>query len=259
MSLVCYATDHQHSKIICEAFAKGQGGRLAPPRALLDGPAMVYGILRGCDRIIKECEWIGRDYYYVDHGYINRGYYDGYFRVVKNGLQAKLDHEDDDGYVTLRIPNKPDWGARWKALGVQRRPWKKDGRHIVVCPISKAMGAFWGIDAERWTEAVCRELASHTDRPVQVKLKDGSSLREALEDAWCLVTHSSNAAIDAVLNGTPVITLGPSAAKVLSWGFDSIESPEWPADHFMDDWCCALANSQFTLDEMRRGIDLSAL
>lgn len=229
-----YATNHVHSRVVCNAFAKGSNGKIVSPGPLLEGPAMVYGILRGCGEIVKQCEWVNRDYTYVDHGYFKRGYYDGYFRVCRNGLQAKI---CDD------FP--PD---RWEDLGVGLRPWNRTGRHILVCPISNYLGRFLGIDAEKWTETVVKEISRHTDRPIVVKHKDGNPL--PLKDAWCLVTYTSNASVDAIISGVPVVVLGDHPAKELSWSWEDIESPKWPE---REPWCWNLAHHQFTLKEIARG------
>jgi hypothetical protein len=234
VSVNVYATNHTHSQVVCNAFAKGCNGKIVPPVSLLPGPAMVYGILRGCGEIIKECEWIGRDYFYVDHGYFRRGYYDGYFRVCLNALQAD---------VPSNLP--PD---RWESLDVDLRPWNRTGRHIVVCPISGYLATHLGIDPRKWTEAVVKELSRYTDRPIIVKHKDGTPL--PLKDAWCLVAYTSNAAVDAIISGIPVIVLGDHPAKDLSWDWKHIESPYWPEREW---WCHRLAHTQFTLDEISRG------
>ena len=232
---VIYATNHVHSQVVCRALQKGTGAKIAPPVSLLEGNAIVYGILRGCGEIIRQCEWIGRDYVYVDHGYFKRGYYDGYFRTCRNGLQAEIERD---------CP--PD---RWEALGQDLRPWKS-GRHILVCPISGYLGKFLNIDPHKWTEMVVRELSRHTDRPIVVKHKDGTPL--PLKDAHCLVTYTSNASVDALISGVPVIILGNHPAKDLSWTFADIESPKYPD---REQWCWNLAHHQLSLEEIERGVD----
>ena len=186
-ALNVYTTNHIHSQVICKAFADGHNGKIVPPTVLLDGPGMVYGILRGCAEIIKVSGWTKRRLFYVDHGYLERGYYEGYFRVCGSGLQSSGDGD-----------YKPD---RFENTGTKIRPWNRTGRHVIVCPISKYLGDFLGIDQKKWTEAVVRELAKFTDRPIIIKEKDGSPL--PLKDAWCLVTYTSNAAVDAVVSGIP--------------------------------------------------------
>jgi hypothetical protein len=243
-TLNVYATTHSHSKFVCAAFAAGHDARIVSTAHLMPGSAMVYGILRGCGDIIKECEWLGRDYYHVDHGYTGRGYYDGYFRISRNALQATGRWTD---------PPKRD---RWDKLAKTFDPWRKEGETVVICPISDYLGRFLGIDPEKWTDSVVRELSHYTDRPVIVKPKGGEPLFKVLEDAWCLVTHSSNAAVDAILRGVPSITLGRSIANPVSWSFEHIEAPIWPE---REEWCWNMAYQQFTLEEFRRGIDLSRL
>ena len=237
--LCIYATDHPHSQVICRALSIGSGGRVVPPLRLLDGPAAVYGVLRGCDRIIKECEWVGRDYFHVDHGYFKRGHYGGYYRISRNGLQW-------DG----RAKNHPP--DRWKRLGISLRPWRKSGRSVVVCPLSAAIGHFFGIDTHRWLEATINEIQLYTDRPVLIKAKDSEvSLRETLLDAWCLVAHTSNAATEALVEGIPVFVLGPAASKPM--GLSDLTKVETPVYPDREPWLNALAYQQWDLSEIRRG------
>ena len=112
------------------------------------------------------------------------------------------------------------------------------------------MASFYGVDPDQWLAQVCAEIAMHTDRPIVVKPKGQGHIAESLEDCWCVVTHSSNCAVDALLMGVPVITLGESAAETMSWCFEDIEKPHWPDRTWFFE---ALANHQWNLDEMRSG------
>ena len=235
--LTIYQTDHQHSQVICRALSLGIRSRVLPPIDLQPGPAAMYGILRGCDRIIKLCEWIGRDYFHLDHGYIGRGHYQGFYRISRNGLQW-----DGEGEYP------PD---RWLALKTRLSPWNRNGRNVVVCPISRAVADFYGIDPHLWLRAVIAELGSYTDRPVVVKPKDEGDLRPALQDCFVLVAHQSNAATEAVLHGVPAIVLGQSAAApVARTRIADVENPNYAE---REPWCYGLAYHQWTLDEMREG------
>lgn len=236
--LTIYATDHPHSQVVCRALAQGVESRLVPPNSLLDGDAATYGVLRGCGEIIRQCEWIGRTYYHVDHGYIRRGHYDGFYRISKNGLQW-----DGSGHYPV---------DRWRALGVEPLPWKRDGRSIVVCPLSTAMGEHFGISPHEWLTKVIAELPKFTDRPVLIKPKGEGNLKDSLADAWCVVAHQSNVAVDAILLGIPAIVLGPSAAvPVARTKLGDVENPNY-ADR--GGWLAGLAYHQWTLAEMREGL-----
>lgn len=233
-----YVTEHPHSQVICQAFAKGCGGQLVPPLRLMPGIAVVYGVLRGCGEIIRKCEWIGRDYLHIDLGFFRRGHYDGYYRVTWNGRQPEE--------VDYTLPDD-----RWREVGLPLAPWRKTGRNVVVIPIPHAAARHISIDADQWLETVTAEIQQHTDRPVIVKPKEEGDLKALLADAWCLVTHSSNAAVVALLNGVPVVTLGESAAYALSTPLEKIDAPFYPVHRA--EWLNWLAYNQFTLSEFQDG------
>lgn len=235
----CYATDHQHSRVIMHAFAEGCGGQIVPPVALYEGQAAMYGILRGTGDIIRKCERVGRSYHYLDHGYIGAGHYDGYYRVALNGRQSV-------------IPVEREWSSdRFKSLGVELKPWRKDGKHILIVPLTGAVADFYQIDAKNWLADTAQKISKHTDRNVLVKAKGEGNIQEALRDCWCVVTHSSNCAVDALLEGVPVVTLGESAAEPVSWNLEDIERPYWPE---RENWAFGLAWHQWRLDELRSGL-----
>jgi len=235
--LTIYETDHPHSQVICRALSRGIKSRLAPPTSLLDGEAAMYGVLRGCGEIIRQCQWIGRTYYHVDHGYIGRGHYAGHYRISKNGLQW-----DGSGHYPV---------DRWKSFRVDPAPWRKTGRDVVVCPLSSAMGKHFDISPHEWLKSVIAELAKHTDRPVVIKPKHEGNLAEVLEDAWCVVAHQSNVAVEAVLLGIPAIVTGPSAAvPVARTKLSDVENLNYAE---RGGWCAGLAYHQWTLAEMREG------
>lgn len=239
--LNCYATGHQISNVIMAAFAEGFDGSLVPPTRLLNGPAAMYGILRGTGELIHECNWVGREYFYVDHGYFNRGHFDGYYRVTRNGMQA---------HSQRMVPDD-----RWRSLDASFRPWRRDGKHVLVLPLTPAVAHFHGIDSAAWEAAVVNEINQHTERQVKIRPKprqgQKSDLFEDLKDCWCVVTHSSNTAVVALQEGVPVVTLGESAASPCSWRFENLEAPFWPEREPLFHY---LAYSQFTLDEIRSGV-----
>lgn len=219
------------------AFSEGFDGRIVPPNRLLEGTAAMYGILRGTGELIHQCKWVRRDFYYVDHGYFKRGHFEGNYRITKNALQ------NENPII------RPD--DRFRSLDLDVRPWNRSGRHVLVIPLTPAVGHFLDIDPSEWESAVVQELCNNTSRPIIVKPDKKESLDKYLSNCWCVVTHSSNTAIVALLNGIPVITLGESAASPCSWDFKNIEAPDWvdnrePLFHH-------LAYNQFTLEEIRDG------
>jgi hypothetical protein len=207
----------------------------------------VYGILRGCDQILKESWWVGRDTFHVDHGYFRRGNGDfkGFYRITRNALQVcPLDR------AFPKLADVP--GDRWEELDIPLKPWRKTGEEVVIAPLSKAVGQFLGIDPHRWLETVINEVRQHTDRSITIKPKDSDArIQDSLRRAWCLVTHSSNSAIDSLVEGVPVFVTGDCASRFLASGpLTNIEKPRYPD---REPWFRVLSYSQWTLAEIQRG------
>ena len=177
----------------------------------------------------------GFDYVYADHAYFKRHQF---YRLTKN---AKF-HTGE---------GKTD-GKRLKALGMRPKKWVK-GRHIVLASQSYAFFERQGINLFDWEQRMAFKIQKHTDRPIITRnKKDKRSFEEDLKDAWLLVTHSSNAALDALMVGVPVICTDPChASSMATNGFENIENPHYPDDRLR--WAGVLADNQWTLDEIRKG------
>lgn len=189
----------------------------------------------------------GRTWIYWDRGYARRvfatdlptGENGGFYRWHVGSYQAQEIHD---------VP-----GDRWQALKTDLWPWSKDGKHIVVAEPSPTYQRFHGI--EGWTERTLAVLRTVTDRPIVIRDKEmqrfGRKLHEDLRGAHCLVTHGSNAAVEAVIMGCPVFVHPDSAAALVGkTDITEIEAPVYPD---RAPWCRSLAHSQFNERELVDG------
>lgn len=228
------------SPLFARAWERGVGGTIVdvPPLVSTAGPIACFGspVLWP---MLQEAIADGRDWYYADKGYFERG---RYLRITKNAYQ-----HDGRGAATE---------DRFARLGLEVQPWRQDGRHVLICPNTRVYFQLFGLDVDGWISDVTRQIRAVSDREVRVRWKSDLSSRpiEAdLVDAWALVTFSSNAAIDALLAGVPVFALAPFAAA-RRMGLDdlsAIESPVYPDDRA--EFMATLAEQQWTLDEIARG------
>lgn len=236
-----YSTGHIHSRTVCEAFAAGCNALIVPPAPLVLGDVFMYGMLRGLEPTLRQAQAEGRTWYYADRGYLraSRGEdYSGYFRVTRNDYQI-------DGYGLSD-------GERFRALGIIPAPWREDGKYIVFCPPSETWCRLMGIDLQQFTGHTLYRIKALTDRKVTVRNKFSiRTLAMDLLDCWCLVTYSSNVAVEAALAGVPVICLGRCAATAISGTLDDIHDPPRPD---RENWLGVLADSQWQLSEMRSGL-----
>ncbi len=227
---------------LIRAFADGLGCTLRyaeDETGYRPGVPVVWGVLRGSDRVLAHARAHGQYFFYCDHAYFDRGHGRSY-RITRNGYEAG------------RVRQCPD--DRLAQLDLHPEPWRRGGRSILVCPPTDFFMAAHG--CQGWLERTLEELRCHTDRPLVIRQKPRPgeqvpSLHEALADAHALVCHSSNVAIEAVLAGVPVFVAPSSAAAPIgSCDLRTIETPLYPERL---PWLAHLAYSQFSVEEIASG------
>ena len=251
--------------MVCHAFARGVKSRIVQPYPLLPGDVFVYGCLRGLMPTLRQAMREERTYYYGDNGYMRPGKNElGHFRITKNAVQHT-------GTGEFQIPEAQAY-KRFKGLGLEIKPWRKRGNHVLVCPPMRLSGAVWGYDADAWLAQTLETLRKHTDRELRVRAKmswnDNKSkntasyegrpktalktMAEDLDGAWALVSYNSNAATEALLAGIPIFnSIGGGAYALGTPDLSKIEEPRLDGDRHR--WAAMLACNQWTLEEMRNG------
>lgn len=124
---------------------------------------------------------------------------------------------------------------RLTSLGVEIKPWRENGRHVLVLP-QRSIGPEGVAMPRGWAEDVVSRLKRITDRPIRVRPHPGLNrysvpLEPDLEDCWAAVTWGSGAGIKAIAAGIPVLHeferwIGADAAR---FGIEDIEQP-WIGD-----------------------------
>ena len=215
-------------------------------------PVAVVGTLRGTEQIIWECQKRLHPFYYMDHAYFGatRDYKPGpngiLYRLIRSQMQLNY-------IVELEKEDK----QRIKKFGkIDRKPFHKNGEHILLCPPTKAICRLYHLgDEQLWIDTQITELQKYTDRNIIVRKKDTkTSLLKQLENCHAIVTHQSTAAIEAILNGVPSFCDEVSASKEVSeCMYENIESPHYPDDDLINQWVDSLLSVQFTSEEFKDG------
>lgn len=151
---------------------------------------------------------------------------------------------------------------RWAALGIELKPWRESGEHILVCPNRHfgMRGLAMPVDWERLTVAALRRI---TKRPIRVRPHPQNSapvrtLADDMAGAWAMVIWASSTGVHSLIAGIPVIAtsrwwiLKAAAGERL----EDIESPP------MFDRVPAfekLAWAQFTIGEISEGLPFRCL
>ena len=192
--------------------------------------------------------------------------------VAENGyLGAELNHHnkpfDSEGRQLYALALDRHAGAgnwpvgdasRWVSQGIGVYPWRTDGEHLLVLG-QRGIGEP-GVAAPRgWAELATQTLKHHTSRPVRIRPHPGREpekarpLLEDLEGCWAVVVWSSNAGLQALCRGYPMICdfskwIGFHAGKSML----HIETPCLD-DLRREEVLTRVAWAQYSIDEIASG------
>lgn len=226
------------------------GGRIVKHNATdLDKLPLEIIPIVGCQPestpLIKKWRETGRHWIYWDRGYARRvfatwlpkGADGGYYRWHSNHFQLQALRD---------VP-----ADRWDALKQPISPWSVNpSGHIVLAAGSPTYERFHEISG--WIEKTVAELKKHTSREIRVSDKESKvPLSERIKGAHALVSHGSNAAVEAAIMGCPVF-VNPESAAALVGEIDlgKIETPAYPD---RTKWAHSLAYCQFNEKELVDG------
>jgi hypothetical protein len=224
-------------------------------------PIVLRGIMKY--KVMAQCWNDSRDFYYIDTGYFgnernaeNPNGWKYWHRIVKNNIQ----HDN--------IIPRPD--DRFKRFNKMFRPWKKDGRAILVAAPDEKPCKFYGITKDEWVTQTVDAIKQYTDRPIIIRERAPSrvdrtvtdTLQQALDkDVFALVTFNSVAAVESIFHGIPAFTTAPinAASPVALQDLSQIENPYYAEYDKLYAWGCHLAYGQFHVNEMKNGSALKIL
>ncbi len=185
---------------------------------------------------------------YADLGYWHR---DTHYRLVVGAWSPER-------YVRANLSR-----SRLDRLGVQVQPWRTGGDTIVIAGSTGKSCIEHGIGYRAWEARVASQLRDcgkrvvyrpkPTDRnraPLKGVEYDEGPLAETLSRACALVTHHSNAAVDALVAGVPV-HCETGVAAAFSIPLEQVANP--PCLEGREQFLSDVAWLNWSVDEMRSG------
>lgn len=224
--------------------------------------AVFYGLAGRLPQIFRDYQAKGRAVY-VDLGYWGRregGRWTGYHKVAVNARHPT---------AYYRKPHHPT--GRFERFNVHVRPWQARGPRapILVCGMGDKAAAAEGYAPEAWERWVINEIRRYSSRPIIYRPKPSwkqarpiegcgfspkaRELSQELEQAWCVVTHHSNAAVEAVLAGVPAFCWYGVGVDMSGQQLRNIENPSRPPLEHRVQWAADIAYTQWSVAEMRTG------
>jgi len=172
--------------------------------------------------------------------------------------------------------------SRVNQLGIQLRPWRTQGDHILICLQHDKSEQWKNMPTlENYVLDTVQKIRQHTNRkiiirshprcplPAQLRLDNvfyeiPKQIQKTYDDfdlnfhnAWAVVSWSSNPGIHAVMNGIPAFVGEQSLAyDVANHDFSTIEMPNMPD---RTQWLNDYANTEWTTKEISQGIPFSRL
>ena len=199
----------------------------------------------------------------------------GYFKMKEKLGRFRFYHRFsiNDRHPTAYFQNVSASARPGRRARDQGRKENAAGSRIILCGMSEKASAFDG--AIGWEEATIAELRKHTERPIihrpkpgrercpalpKIPTADGYSdperrtLKDELADAWAVVSHHSNAGLDALVAGVPCFQ-EEGVALVLGWRItSSIETPRLPTLEERQQLVNDVCYTQFNGGEAAAGI-----
>jgi len=172
--------------------------------------------------------------------------------------------------------------SRVNQLGIQLRPWRTQGDHILICLQHDKSEQWKNMPTlENYVLDTVQKIRQHSNRkiiirshprcplPAQLRLDNvyyeiPKQIQKTYDDfdlnfhnAWAVVSWSSNPGIHAVMNGIPAFVGEQSLAyDVANHDFSTIEMPNMPD---RTQWLNDYANTEWTTEEISQGIPFSRL
>lgn len=223
------------------------------------------GRMRNYQRIWQQYRSAGKPVIVLEVGGLRRN---ESFKIGINGVNAKAD-----------FANETFDDKRWPLFRHTLKPWKDTGNKIIVLGQHHTSEQWAGMPAmTKWFEKQIQEIRKHTDRAIEIRPHprnpigldtkkytnvavkypildkstiDDTDFKIALRDAYAVVNHSSNPAMEAVINGVPVFVSKDSLChEVGNVTFENINNPIKPD---RQNWANKLSYTEWFAEEIAEG------
>ncbi len=169
--------------------------------------------------------------------------------------------------------------SRPQKLGVSLHPIQEKRRGDILIAAQHEQSLQWeGMPTMKsWCESIIREIKQRTNRRIVVRphprslfsvvgpnivLERPRRVPNSYDDFdifynyHCVINHNSGPAVQAAINGVPIICDSSSLAGDLSSTLDQIENPQLLN---REEWFLKLCHTEWTVDEIKQGLPIQRL
>ena len=217
-------------------------------------------------QIYDKCQQLGKTVMIVEVGNLKRG---ETWRISLDHINKLGKFANEDNLDILR-PQK---------LGVelQQPPAVRRGEILIACQHQESL-QWQGMPAMKdWVADTIEKIKQHTHRRIRVRYHPRSSFPfkqsgveierpvrvpdtydgfDIFYNYHCVVNHNSGPAVQAAINGIPVLCDLSSLAAEMSIKWSELDNPYVPE---RQEWFLKLCHTEWTTEEIRQGIPISRL
>jgi hypothetical protein len=174
-------------------------------------------------------------------------------------------------------PNPARWELIKSQLGINLKPWKKNGKTILICCQRDGGWSMNNQPLMPWLIKTVNNIRKCTDMPITVRfhpndkntvlhkrdlaryrLKDVmvshvSNILEDFQTATAVVNHNSSPGVVAAIEGIPVFLTDPNNSQARDVAHTNFSFLENPRDFDRELWIQRMAQMHWTLDEVKDG------
>lgn len=221
------------------------------------------GFLRGEGLIFNYCVENKKNFLFLDHAYLHRGY------NLKNDENEWMRVTPNDFNWSLNQKESSDRWMKYFSSTYPLEPWNKhNGKKILVLPPSKATQALFP-QSVKWVEDTLNEIQKRTnatiyvrEKPLQpivdatntvvgkLKFDHPQTIEEDMLDAKCIVAFNSAVPVLGTVKGIPCYCSPCAASYPMNIDLDKIDNPPEPN---RQSWLNQLVHHQYTTAELKDG------
>ena len=224
------------------------------------------GRMRQNKLIYDKCQQQGKAVMIVEVGNLKRG----------NTWRISLNHINNLGKFAnesnLDITRPEKLGVKLQPISTTRR-----GEILIACQHQESL-QWQGMPAMKdWVADTIEKIKQHTHRRIRVRYHPRSAFPfkqsgveverpvlvpgsyddfDIFYNYHCVVNYNSGPAVQAAINGVPVLCDASSLAADLSIKWSELDTPYVPD---RTDWFVKLCHTEWTVDEIRQGTPISRL
>ena len=176
-------------------------------------------------------------------------------------------------------------GVRVRNLGLELKPWRKDGECILICGQHDKSLQWQGMPPmSNWVMNTIEQIRTHTNRPIifrphprcplpyiekefkNVYRQNPTKIDGTYDDydvdysnIHATISYSSNPGIHSILNGVPAFVSTHSLAYDAGNDIDFLHDIETPSMPDRTQWLNDYAHTEYTIEEISQGIPLKNL